>query len=173
MAPRLLGRSCACLFRGMRERLRDRTNGALPGMRPVSMGRLCCCRGLWQDVQQRKVAYVTGHCTTTKNKCRNTTKGKYVWSTGDFYKGQFDVNGIMEGNGLIRWNQTKDVYEGTFKAGLPHGVGLYWWGKGTQRYLGHFKNGRKSGQGVYRNVENGNEVYAGEFQDGVFSGRIA
>ena len=49
----------------------------------------------------------------------------------------------MEGKGLIRWKKTKDVYEGTFKNGLPDGVGLYWWGKGTQRYLGQFKKGRK------------------------------
>ena len=118
----------------------------------------------------KKPSKVTGKCKTTKNKCINTTKGKYVWSTGDFYKGQFNVNGVMEGKGLIRWKKTKDVYEGTFKNGLPDGVGLYWWGKGTQRYLGQFKKGRKNGLGVYRNVENDDEIYAGEFKNGLFSG---
>ena len=77
----------------------------------------------------KKPSKVTGKCKTTKNKCINTTKGKYVWSTGDFYKGQFNVNGVMEGKGLIRWKKTKDVYEGTFKNGLPDGVGLYWYQK--------------------------------------------
>ena len=56
-------------------------------------------------------SYVTGHCTTTKNKCRNTTKGS-TFGPQRLLQREFDVNGIMEGNGLIRWNQTKDVYEG-------------------------------------------------------------
>ena len=59
----------------------------------------------------KKPSKVTGKCKTTKNKCINTTKGKYVWSTGDFYKGQFNVNGVMEGKGLIRWKKTKDVLD--------------------------------------------------------------
>ena len=119
-------------------------NGALPEA-PCAYGPLVLLRGLWQDVQQRKVACDRSFRTTTKNKCRNTTKGKYVWSTGDFYKGQFDVNGVMEGHGLIRWNQTKDVYEGTFKAGLLMVLDCIGGAK-ARWYLGHFKNGRKSGR---------------------------
>ena len=107
-----------------------------------------------------------GKCT--EGKCIDSV-GTWTWPTADQYKGNFDADGVRSGPGLFQWNQTKDIYEGTFKNGLPSGVGLYMWGTDTQRYIGQFEKGRKSGLGVYRNVETG-ETYAGEFKNGLFSG---
>lgn len=103
-----------------------------------------------------------------KGSCVNSI-GTWMWPTHDVYTGQFNKAGYRHGAGIFRWNKTQDVYEGSFKNGLPDGAGVYVWGTNAQRYVGQFSLGRKHGLGVFRAVDFG-EIYEGQFENGLFSG---
>jgi len=51
------------------------------------------------------------------------------------------VNNTASGKGRMV-NIDEEVYEGEFKAGVPHGTGTYTWPMGS-KYTGDYKDGKR------------------------------
>lgn len=104
--------------------------------------------------------------------------GKYSWTNGYSYCGQFE-NGKRHGDGLLLNNRDRGspwlqsellAYRGQFEHGEMSGAGEFIWPDGS-RYAGQFERSRIHGNGTLKNVR-GNDwpcgTYTGEFKDGSF-----
>ena len=93
-------------------------------------------------------------------------KGIYIYSSGDYYEGEF-VNGKKEGEGKLIYSNG-NIYEGSFLGGFPNGKG-----KLTQTdndiYEGEWKNGKINGQGI--RLHNNGDKYVGNHLNDVRSGK--
>jgi hypothetical protein len=80
------------------------------------------------------------------NFSRNTPyNNNYILS----YEGDFE-NGVIEGNGILKNEETGSEYKGGFKNNVFDGKGVFKWGKsGIIKYDGEYKNGKKNGNGTY------------------------
>lgn len=87
-------------------------------------------------------------------------KGKFLFSTGSEYDGEWTSN-QMEGNGTLEV-PVEGVYEGAFKNSKKNGQGTFSWNDGTV-YTGEWKDDQMCGQGEYTTPEH--VVYSGTFQD--------
>lgn len=94
---------------------------------------------------------------TLDNSGNQDGKGKYIWSNGDVYDGEW-VNGSRTGNGKYDFSNG-DLYEGGFKNGQFHGYGVL--------KTGYHPEGTLLGSYVPSYF---NRSYTGEFEDGVFHG---
>ena len=66
-------------------------------------------------------------------------KGKYIWSNGDVYDGEWDNEEI---NGVGVFTSSKGThYQGEWKSNLKHGKGNFKNSEGT--YVGDFIEGKK------------------------------
>lgn len=124
---------------------------------------------------------VRGDCVDGRGTLELSTpfgKGRYI---GDFVDGEFDGEGRLEIP--ISWTQ-REVYVGTWSAGIRQGRGKHWNGKGNL-YIGEWRDNKRNGQGSYffnlpewrenqhtefwlkENTEN----YTGEFVNDHFQGQ--
>ena len=66
-------------------------------------------------------------------------KGKYIFTNGDEYKGEFE-NGIKKGNGVyIKNGEDKIIFEGIWNDDLPNGNGVLSYG--GDKLKGFWRNG--------------------------------
>ncbi|XP_073121538.1 phosphatidylinositol 4-phosphate 5-kinase 1 isoform X2 [Henckelia pumila] len=92
-------------------------------------------------------------------------KGKYTWSDGTVYEGDWET-GKMTGKGNIIWpSQAK--YEGEFSGGYLHGFGTYIGSDGSV-YRGSWKMNFQHGIG--RKKYSNSDVYDGCWREGVRDG---
>jgi hypothetical protein len=108
--------------------------------------------------------------------------GRYDYSDGRCYEGQF-VKGIgRQGTGKYTWPHTGAVYEGSFQCNQRHGYGKYCDPSASIEYAGEWKAGQYHGYGHYqwmdkvvKNNNNNNSngttamgmhAYRGNFVDG-------
>ena len=68
-----------------------------------------------------------------------SSKGRYVYSNGDYYEGAFE-NDIRAGVGLYVWSNG-ETYEGEFKNNTMWGLGTYKWPSGRTYKDGYFEDG--------------------------------
>lgn len=89
----------------------------------------------------------------------DSIKGKYV---GECKNGKAEGEGKAEG---------VDIYEGTFKSGLPHGQGKYVWKNGNT-YTGNWTKGKKNGKGIitYKINEEKDSIVNGYWKKDKFIG---
>ena len=72
--------------------------------------------------------------------------GKYIFSTGDYYVGEFKGN-QQDGFGVYYYT-TGSIYCGSWKKAQFEGWGTFKWNNGD-KYTGDWKNSKRSGQGIY------------------------
>ena len=97
-----------------------------------------------------------------------TSNPSISWEDGSRYKGQNRSNGI----GAYYWNDTEDMYFGSFKDNKMDGYGLFIWGNtrnlatcpGCKYYAGYWSNNQKIGVGACYDT-NGKLIYNGNFRD--------
>ena len=65
--------------------------------------------------------------------------GKYVYSNGDVYEGEFKGD-LRHGDGKYIW-ANGETYTGQFANGNMNGFGTYTWPTGRASYTGYFENG--------------------------------
>ncbi|XP_022748605.1 phosphatidylinositol 4-phosphate 5-kinase 8-like isoform X3 [Durio zibethinus] len=90
------------------------------------------------------------------------SKGKYTWSDGTVYEGDWEAGKMTAPDGSIyegQWRMNirhgfgrkkysnSDVYEGEWKEGVHEGKGRYFWNNGN-KYTGNWKRGKMHGRGV-------------------------
>ena len=95
------------------------------------------------------------------NFSRNTpfNNDNYILS----YEGDFE-NGVIEGNGILKNEETGSEYKGGFKNNVFDGKGVFKWGKnGIIKYDGEYKNGKKNGNGTYSTAQ---MKYSGNWNEG-------
>ena len=73
-------------------------------------------------------------------------KGKYYYTNGDIYDGEFK-NDLKEGNGTLYY-ANGDKYTGQFKNDLINGKGTIIYNNGY-KFEGNFKDGKKEGKGAF------------------------
>ncbi len=98
----------------------------------------------------------------TIDKANNTI----TYNNGDKYVGEIK-NGMRDGNGIMTFSATGDIYEGQFEKDVITGKGIMKYANGDL-YDGYFKNGKKDGEGIF-SYANGNS-YEGYFKNDVRSG---
>lgn len=67
---------------------------------------------------------------------------------------------IFHGEGTLYYNDTGDLYKGTFKNGLKHGLGEFHYYNGD-KYIGEFYKDEMHGKGKY--INNNGYTYEGNF----------
>lgn len=83
--------------------------------------------------------------------------------SGDIFNGIFKENKIFKGK--YQWKSNNNIYEGYFENNKMHGEGTYTYSSGKGNlYTGNYKNGKKHGYGIIK--ENGKIVYEGDFFEG-------
>ncbi|KAM1050672.1 hypothetical protein ACFX13_033110 [Malus domestica] len=92
-------------------------------------------------------------------------KGKYVWSDGCIYEGEWR-RGMRHGNGKIIWS-SGGVYEGEFLGGYMHGTGTYI-GSDKMTYKGRWRLNLKHGLG-YQVYPSG-DAFEGSWMQGLAEG---
>ena len=97
--------------------------------------------------------------------CQNGT-GKYRYSTGAVYSGQF-VNGNREGKGKLTF-PNNNVYEGQFSRNRINGEGTMTYSMGD-KYVGNWFSDQPNGKGKY--YFKSKERYEGDFKSGKFEGQ--
>ena len=97
--------------------------------------------------------------------CQNGS-GKYRYSTGAVYNGQF-VNGNREGKGKLTF-PNNNVYEGEFGRNRINGEGTMVYANGD-RYTGSWFLDQPNGKGKY--YFKSRERYEGDFKSGKFEGQ--
>ena len=91
-----------------------------------------------------------------------TGKATVQYENGDIYEGQF-ADGIRSGEGIYRYNNPKNKYEGGWEDNVKSGMGkMDYAGKGE--YHGYWENGRSHGEGQFTYL-NG-DVYSGWWKYG-------
>ena len=93
-------------------------------------------------------------------------KGKYVYTNGFVYEGQF-VDSLRDGLGILT-EPNGNSYDGMWKADEMNGQGKYKWADGSS-YSGEWKNGVRDGYGIFF-FDNGDK-YTGYFQNNQFHGK--
>ena len=88
--------------------------------------------------------------------------GRFTWSDGSYYEGNFEKDSIIEGIGIYHWNDGK-YYKGEWKNNKMHGWGIFQWKDGKQ-YIGEYKFDKKEGYGRY--VWNKERYFEGFWKDG-------
>eukprot|EP01119_Soliformovum_irregulare_P020341 TRINITY_DN6566_c0_g1_i1.p1 TRINITY_DN6566_c0_g1~~TRINITY_DN6566_c0_g1_i1.p1 ORF type:complete len:1230 (+),score=370.31 TRINITY_DN6566_c0_g1_i1:414-3692(+) len=88
-------------------------------------------------------------------------KGKYIFSNGISYEGQFYA-GRYNGFGFLRGDKG-EKFQGIFKEDKYHGQGTCQYSNGDS-YTGMYSEGERHGKGVY--VYNSGNRYVGEFSHG-------
>jgi hypothetical protein len=76
-------------------------------------------------------------------------------------------NDTFHGEGTLYYNDTGDLYKGTFKNGLTHGYGEMHFYNGNT-YIGDFYEGQMHGKGTY--INNNGYIYEGNFIVGCLLG---
>ena len=107
--------------------------------------------------------YLSAQCLD--GNCQNGT-GKYRYSTGAVYTGQF-VNGNREGKGKLVF-PNNNVYEGQFSRNRINGEGMMTYSNGD-RYVGSWFTDQPNGKGKY--YFKSKERYEGDFKSGKFEGQ--
>ncbi|XLU47010.1 hypothetical protein S245_041824 [Arachis hypogaea] len=92
-------------------------------------------------------------------------RGKYVWSDGCVYDGEWR-RGMRNGNGRLQW-PSGTVYEGEFSGGYIHGTGTYI-GSDSLTYKGRWRLNLKHGLG-YQVYPNG-DIFEGSWIQGTPEG---
>lgn len=92
-------------------------------------------------------------------------RGKYVWSDGTVYEGDW-VEGKMTGKGKILW-PSQATYEGDFSGGYLHGFGTLSGSDGSV-YRGSWK--MNSQHGIGRKQYSNADVYDGCWREGIREG---
>ncbi|HAX83597.1 MAG TPA: hypothetical protein DCY15_03700, partial [Ruminococcaceae bacterium] len=87
-----------------------------------------------------------------------TGKGKYTFTDGEIYKGDF-VDGKRTGRGKLEFSNG-DIYEGDFVDGKCVGKGKYIWANGNV-YEGNYLDNNFNGKGklIWKN----GDIYEGDF----------
>lgn len=93
-------------------------------------------------------------------------KGKYIYSNGYIYEGNF-ANEVRSGLGVLT-NPSGDKYEGMWAEDQFNGQGTYKWADGS-KYTGEWKNGVQDGYGIFF-YTNGDK-YTGYFRNNKFNGK--
>lgn len=93
-------------------------------------------------------------------------KGKYIYTNGFVYEGQF-VNGMRDGLGILT-EPNGNAYDGMWKADEMNGQGKYTWADGSS-YSGEWKNGIRDGYGIF--FFNNGDKYTGYFVNNQFHGK--
>ena len=100
----------------------------------------------------------------------DSCQGKYEWSDGDYYIGEWS-NNTQDGFGYMQWykgNSKFSSYEGYWQNGIMHGNGNYKFFNGEE-YRGMFINSKRSGYGA-QFWPNGN-LYEGQWYDDEMHGQ--
>ena len=113
------------------------------------------------------ITITTNNGKTTKCSV-NIVGGKYTWTNGDIYEGEW-VNNKRTGKGKYTW-VSGDVYEGDFVDGKRTGYGKCTWlnGNGFKFYEGEWLNGDMHGTGTMTFY--GGDIYEGGWRNGVKHG---
>ena len=106
--------------------------------------------------------YLSAQCLS--GNCQNGA-GKYRYSTGAVYTGQF-VNGNREGSGKLVF-PNNNVYEGQFSRNRINGEGTMTYSNGD-KYAGTWFTDQPNGKGKY--YFKSKERYEGDFKSGKFEG---
>ncbi|KAL1222847.1 Phosphatidylinositol 4-phosphate 5-kinase 7 [Cardamine amara subsp. amara] len=93
-------------------------------------------------------------------------KGKYVWSDGTIYEGDWD-RGKISGKGKLMWS-TGAIYEGDFSGGYLHGFGTMTSPDGSV-YSGAWRMNVRHGLG--RKEYCNSDLYDGSWKEGLQDGR--
>lgn len=107
----------------------------------------------------------------SKNSTVLVRSGKFIFSNGDIYEGEYDQNQagdlVRQGNGTLT---CKDgvVYEGNWSDDRMNGQGSYQHPSGM-KYEGEFVNGKFEGTGKYTWPDG--FCYEGDFKGSKLSGR--
>lgn len=112
-----------------------------------------------------------GVCTITNAQCTTGNcyegNGSYLFENGDLYNGSWK-KGIPNGYGVYEF-VNGDVYKGNFTKGLMDGRGTYKYANGD-KYIGEWKTGKMNGRGHFYWELAGdlmtNAKYEGFFKDG-------
>jgi hypothetical protein len=108
---------------------------------------------------QYENGYYIGEVIGPENSPVEEGKGRFVWSNGDTYEGDF-LGGTRTGKGMFRW-VNGDTYEGEFLNGARTGKGAIRWANG-ERYEGEFLDGHMEGIGTHYS-DDGKTIYDGEW----------
>lgn len=81
-------------------------------------------------------------------------RGRYEWSDGSYYEGDFE-NSMFSGFGVYYFAESEKTYEGNFMENVFEGKGKFTF-KDGRHYNGDFHQGLKSGQGTMT-FANGNK----------------
>ena len=96
-------------------------------------------------------------------------KGVCRWANGDTYSGDW-LNGTKHGFGKNQWVANGEIkeysYEGAFINNKEDGEGTLRWSETKTEYIGEFKHGKMHGFGVLKNYETGNTIKSGQWQRG-------
>ena len=84
------------------------------------------------------------------------------YSTG-IYEGRVNDLNKPHGEGKYIWNNSDDIYEGSWQDGVRHGKGIQKYSNGDT-YQGDWFNNKKHGQGIY--IWNNGDIYQGNWRDG-------
>tara|TARA_R110002072_G_scaffold32623_1_gene99316 strand:+ start:326 stop:763 length:438 start_codon:yes stop_codon:yes gene_type:complete len=110
-------------------------------------------------------ALVKAQCTT--GNCFEGN-GSYLFENGDLFNGSWK-KGLPNGYGVYEFT-SGDVYKGAWKDGLMQGRGTYTYNNGD-KYIGNWKEGKMNGRGHFYWELAGdlmnNAKYEGFFKDGV------
>ena len=103
----------------------------------------------------------------------DSCQGKYEWSDGSFYEGEWASNN-PDGLGYMVWSRFNTSYKGSYNGywqnGLMNGYGEYKFTSGIE-YRGMFINGKRSGYGA-QFWPNG-DSYEGQWYDDEMHGQGA
>jgi len=94
--------------------------------------------------------------------CINGT-GKYVYSDGDIYEGEFE-NNYRHGFGRYQYIEG-DTYHGQWSWSDREGLGYYKWPSGNE-YIGYWKGNMQEGMGTKYYVDG--DIEAGQWKDSNF-----
>lgn len=93
--------------------------------------------------------------------------GKYEWSNGDYYIGNF-MSSKPQGKGSFYY-KSGSKYIGEFKNGKRHGTGTYTWYYG-KKHTGQWMDDKQSGQGTLYLADG--TIKSGVWKDGEYQGKI-